>query len=309
VHFYRVSGLAVASEIVLPGLIPLELPAAEPDVRISRSQVPDAIADAIASGPSWQLGESQLLVRVDGIVRMLMTGGREIRFEVDATGEAAENVAIFLMGTGWGLLLQQRGRIVLHASAVRVGNSAVLFCGASGTGKSTLAASLDRAGYAFVSDDVCALTLAPGGTPRIEPDGRQLKLWQNAIEQLVLDGYRGAPVRSALEKYYVEPERSCAVALPVAALYFLREARGLMVPGISRLNIVDAARMVRGHAYRPTMVGRMKQEDLYFAAAGELAGHAGVFALNRDLNFAEMPMVLGWLDAHWRELGLIESPE
>ena len=94
---------------------------------------------------------------------------------------------------------------MLHASAVHVNGKAVLFCGPSGAGKSTLAAALAQRGYPLVTDDLCAITLAPGAPPMVHPDGRQLKLWAQAIERLDLAERRGAPVRNRLEKFYVEP--------------------------------------------------------------------------------------------------------
>lgn len=45
----------------------------------------------------------------------------------------------------------------LHGSAVRCGEEALLLLGASRAGKSSLAASLSRLGYGFLTDDACAL--------------------------------------------------------------------------------------------------------------------------------------------------------
>ena len=86
-------------------------------------------------------------------------------------------------------------------------------------------------------------------------------------------------MRSAIQKYYVEPRAATATALPLAAIYVLREARPPFAPGIARPNIVDAGLMVRNNAYRPAMVRRMAQMDLYFQAAATIAQRAGIFTL------------------------------
>ena len=51
------------------------------------------------------------------------------------------------------LALARQGMLVLHASAVEIGDSAVAFIGASGMGKSTLAASFATNGFRFLTDD------------------------------------------------------------------------------------------------------------------------------------------------------------
>jgi len=302
---YIVSGLGVSSEIALPGLIAKEMGQDAADVVIRSGTVPAELEGATARGPSWQLSGDQFLISVPGILRMLLSGGNQILFETES-GVPADEAGIFVSGTGFGILLHQRGRIVLHASAVRVGGGAVLFCGPSGAGKSTLAAALVDAGYDLVTDDFCGLSIQADGSPWVEPDGRQLKLWQNSIDRLALGERRAAAVRSVIQKYYVEPRAATSAALPLSAIYVLREARPPLVAGIARPNIADAGLMVRNNAYRPAMVRRMAQMDLYFQAAATIAQRAGVFTLTREINFARFPAVIGWLEAHWRELGLLE---
>lgn len=304
-HYYCVSGLSVGSEIVLPGLTSLTTAPSGPDVTIRNSPVPETLENAGASGPTWQIAGSQFLLRIPDIARFLLSEGRDIAFETEGDTDARD-VSIFLLGTAFGILLHQREQIVLHASTVRVNGKAVLFCGVSGAGKSTIAAALAQRGFPLVTDDFCAITMS-GGAPMVHSDGRQLKLWAQAIEKLELGERRGERVRSRLEKFYVEPDETFSQPLPLGAVYALREARPPHEPGIERPNVVDAALILRRNAYRPLLVTRMGQRANYFHAATAVANNAGIFHLTRSLNFATMPEVIAGLERHWEEIGSTEA--
>lgn len=304
-HSYRVAGLAVASEIELPGAIPARHVSA-PAIAVRVASVPAGLDDATKRGVTWQIAGDRFLFQVPGVARFLLSGGREILFE-PASGVAPGDISIFLIGTVFGILLHQRGEIVLHASAVQVNGKAVLFCGASGAGKSTLAAALVQRGFPLVADDLCAITLAAGAAPMVQPDGRHLKLWAQAIEKLDLAEKRGAPVRNRLEKFFVEPTGALAEPLPLGAVYALRETRPPHKSGVERPNVVDAALILRRSAYRPLMVNRMGQKADYFRAATAIANAAGIFHLTRPLNFAVLPEVIGGLAQHWLDIGLTEK--
>jgi len=141
----------------------------------------------------------------------------------------------------------------------------------------------------------------------VHPDGRQLKLWSQAIDKLDLAAGRGARVRSKLEKFYVAPPSEAPTSsLPLGAVYALREARPPHVAGIEQPNVVDAALLLRRNAYRPQMVRRLEQRPQYFHAAAAIANSAGIYYLTRALDFGKMPATLATLEAHWRELGLSE---
>jgi hypothetical protein len=83
---------------------------------------------------------------------------------------------LYLLGPALGVLLQQRGLLVLHASAVAIGERVVAFVGESGWGKSTTAAALERRGHTVVADDVCALHLRGSEDPLVFPAIPRLKL-------------------------------------------------------------------------------------------------------------------------------------
>lgn len=281
----------------------VDLPPVEtPDVYIRRGAVPASLEAAVYRGPNCQIADGRMILEVPGVVRMLLTEGREVVFE-NGQGMPDADTEIFLSGTAVGLLLHQRRRTALHASAVRVGDKAVLFCGASGAGKSTIAAALGERGCALISDDLAAITTRDG-VAFVEPDGRGHKLWQHAIDGLELGGRKIGAVRTALAKFHVAPSRLAAVPLPIGAIYHLREARPPHVPGIRRPNIIDAGLMIRRNVYRPAMVKRLSQHTLYFESAAKLV-EAGVFTLTRSLGFQHMTAVIAGLEGHWAELGIL----
>lgn len=77
------------------------------------------------------------------------------------TGELWEHR---LVTTAVPLLLTELGDLVLHAAAVEIGGSAVLFCGDTGRGKTTLALALARRGHAVLTEDGTSVDLS-GGAP------------------------------------------------------------------------------------------------------------------------------------------------
>jgi energy-coupling factor transporter ATP-binding protein EcfA2 len=71
-----------------------------------------------------------------------------------------------LVATAIPLLLAERGDLLLHASAVgTAGGECVLFCGPSGRGKSTLAASLVELGHPLLGEDGIAVTTGDDERP------------------------------------------------------------------------------------------------------------------------------------------------
>jgi hypothetical protein len=304
VEFYRISGLSVASEIVLPGLI-AGTPSMPPEVTIRRGDVPDALPAAKSSGISWQRCDDHFLLHIPAIARFMLTAGRDIVFTPESDADP-DDVPIFIVGTVFGILLHQREQIVLHASAVEVNGKAIVFCGHSGAGKSTLAAALAHRGYPVVADDVCGLSL-DDGVPIVHSDGRQLKLWTQAIARLDLAERRGAPVRRKLEKFFIDPHNASTEPLPLGAVYVLREARPPLAAGISQPNVVDATLQLRRNAYRPSLVRQFDQKEAYFRAAALIANTAGIYHLTRALDFAAMPDVIASLERHWQDLRLVET--
>jgi len=101
----------------------------------------------------------------------LSSGG----FVLRADGGAGEGSCLYPAGTAMGpdtpfagmvntlllFLVAHAGRTPLHASAVMLGDTALVLAGKSGSGKSSLALAADRAGLAILSDDTIYVQTAP----------------------------------------------------------------------------------------------------------------------------------------------------
>src|SRR6185436_17962029 len=90
-------------------------------------------------------------------------------------------VGFHLVRSVTGAVLQQRGLLPLHASALLLGAGAIALLGPSRAGKSTLAAALARRGHPVLADDVVPVSPEPtptvmGGSSvlQVEDEYRQL---------------------------------------------------------------------------------------------------------------------------------------
>lgn len=306
-YTYRACGLSVASGVELPGLIAAAPAPGVPDIVISRGEVPlELNGEMLNRGPNWMHAGSAFLLHVPGVARFLIENARQIVFATEG-GKDPADVTAFLTGSVMGLLLHLRGYVVLHASAVLVGGKAVLFCGYSGAGKSTMAAALGKRGYTMLSDDICVLEQAADGPAIVYSDGRKHKLWQRAIDSLDLAGMQGKEVRRQLRKFYVEPGATHTEGAPLAALYELHEE---LVTGEVTLEdpaLADAAMVVRRNAFRPRMMWQLGQQAEYFRATARIAQWGSVHCLRRPLDFDCIETVIDGLEAHWRAIGLLEA--
>lgn len=304
---YLISGLVVDADLQLPFADPAREGATEPDVVIRRGDVPAAFDAPTASGRFWTADGGRCLLTVPGVVRYLVADGREITWQPEDGLDAAD-VTPFVMGTGFGILLHQRGLMVLHAASVVVGDKAVLFCGPSGAGKSTMVAALAQRGFPFVSDDVCIVDFEADGTPVVRPDGRLIRLWGLAVERLSLGERRLDAVRPSIAKFYVAPEASARLPrYEVAAVYRLRVACPTEHPRIARANVAEAAVSLRHSAYRPRYISAAGQYQRQFGQVTQMAARVGVFDLWRPVEFNAVPDTVTDLMAHWRDLQLVEA--
>lgn len=264
---YRLYGLTAASALELPELFPAPHPT-EPDLDIRLGTVsPEGLQDGAVVGPFCQVAPHRFWLNVPEVARYQVEDGRTIIIDPLAGVDEA-SVRVFLLGSCLGALLFQRGLLVLHGNAIRVGDACLVCAGDSGSGKSTLAASFMQRGHAILSDDVIgvdAAGMAVPGFPRI-------KLWQAAAKQLAIDTRGLHRIRPNLEKFNLPlGDRFCAEPLPVRWVYVLHNRSQ---PGCEFEPIRGMARFqsLRSHTYRVRYMDTMALEPEHLKLCGRLAG-------------------------------------
>lgn len=225
------------------------LPGARPAPRPERAPAPPAAADRghlIYDGPGIVAGgQERVRAWLDGAgVRTVEFPDGE-RFRVSSAGDRIEALVSAALpasasacdrrlelglGGPLALALALHGVHLLHASALVIGGVVVAFTGASGTGKSTLAAAgRSRRGWRRAADDILATRL--GEAPRALLAFPQLKLpldegWPAdeaaalPLAAMIEIEHRGTHVPARIEERSGAAAVKCLVGATVAARLF-----------------------------------------------------------------------------------------
>ena len=218
---YFAYGLTVGSALPLP-----ELTAgrgkADITIEIERRQsvTPQADTPILCASAS----PSQVHLTWGGVGDLLIERGNRIVI-VPGSGAAEDALRLFVLGAGLGVLLHQRGLLVLHGSAVAIQNRVVAFVGAKGCGKSTTAAILQRRGHSLVADELLVVCFDARDRPWAMPGSPQIRLWSDALTHAGGDLASAVRVRAGLDKFNLSASPVTTRALPLRGLY-LRDAEG-----------------------------------------------------------------------------------
>ena len=283
-NHYTAYGLQVRSELELPYFD--TAPAGDPDVTVRCDAVPKTLPGAVRTFGLWQAAPDDFLLNLTGCVRYRVTGGREIAVQ-RLDGADDDLVATLLAGTVWTGLLQQRGLLTLHASAVRTDAGTIAFLGPSGSGKSTLAAALAARGHAVLADDVAAIRGDADGLPLLVPGFPFLRLWADALNKLQA---RPAPlrrVRAELEKYLLPVGRFSARPDALRAVYILTAGNGA---GIKLAAVRPASALVylRKNTHRFKLVNAFGHQRAHFETTAHIARDVPVVRVTRPAGAFEI---------------------
>jgi len=288
---YRLFGLDLDSDVVFP-----ELPrrSGTADVRVRRAAF-DAGAPA-AEGGSWfrVSGREMTLVWKD-FARVRIVAGEEIL--VDPLPEVEEELLrLILLGPVFSVLLAQRGLFPLHASCVDIGGRAVAIAGASGSGKSVLAAALLARGHRVLADDMVAIECA-SDPPVARPGLPCIRLCPEAAAWLD-GGFASPPFASTRDGKGIwrvpDFEQRTATLREVVVL----DARERLE--LERLDAQSAFAETLRNGYRPDLSRAVLGPEEHLARVARIATSVPMYRLFRPLSLPFLDRVCEELEAYER---------
>lgn len=298
---YSLYGLRIRSTLELAQLQRRGRTGGPADVEIRTGIVPERLAGVRFESPLYDIDTGVLLLRIPGVARYLVTDGRQITVQ-PAPEADVRSLELFLLGSAFGALCQQRGLLPLHASAVDVGGACVAFTGVSGAGKSTMAVCLAERGYPLVCDDVCVIGVDDAGEVLVSAADARVKLWEDGLHSLNvgLDGLRS--VRAEMRKFHL-PVRGVQGTRPVplAAVYVLTEQGDRQC--IEPLHGFDAIMAIAENTYRREFIQPLGLARQHFAWCGAVARRAHVRRLTRPRRFDAMDVLVADLVTDWQTFG------
>ncbi|RPI29573.1 MAG: hypothetical protein EHM61_01065 [Acidobacteria bacterium] len=152
---YHAYGLGILSELALPELLVGQGPA---DVEICLASIDQVPQEALLNRPFLRVTRDEAILSLPVAGTFIIRGGRQIQV-IPENGADERLLRRYLCGTVMGILLHQRGLLILHASVISVDGQASAFLGAQGSGKSSIATILHARGHGFLCDDVGPLKI------------------------------------------------------------------------------------------------------------------------------------------------------
>jgi hypothetical protein len=197
-------------------------------------------------------------------------------------------------------VLQQRGILGLHASAIALDDGAVAFLGHKGQGKSTIAATFYARGHALVGDDLVAVDVNALGHPMVLPGFPQLKLMPEAVTAALGDDPK--QLRQLVSGY---EKRACIATagfslapLPLKRIYVLEEGEAL---DIASLKPQDVLLHILGQSYPARIFGQGLQGQeaaRNFMQCAAVATQVPAFRLKRPKSLTLLQATAQLLEEH-----------
>jgi len=188
--------------------------------------------------PGRYVGDSPLLAvwRESAGFRLRYAEGAEFLLDANASSVEAcwdptltdQDVVIYLLGPVLGFLLRLRGMVPLHASAVQVDESAIVFLGEAGAGKSTTAAVFASLGYRVLSDDLVRVDVGHGVCAY--PSHPRIGIWPDTVEAMFGSADALPRLAPTYSKRYLDllpARRFQPQPTPIEVIYVLGEGPSL----------------------------------------------------------------------------------
>tara|TARA_R110002167_G_scaffold81834_8_gene223686 strand:+ start:4472 stop:5374 length:903 start_codon:yes stop_codon:yes gene_type:complete len=274
-YLYDVFGLIVRSDILFPEL-PVSSELVCGDVSIVLSDYLGDIRAPVTESAHFSVNHVQTVLKGDGF-DLTVKNGCEIRVH-NRKIQDWEEVRLRILGAAFGVLLQQRGMLVLHGATIVGKKGALVLLGHSGDGKSTLTGQLVGRGYQSMGDDKAIISV--GVSCMVLPSFPYIKLSRSSAMNL---GFSDSAIRtitrSHIKKYINLGDQFFFGSAPLKGLFVLGQSKDAAVEELPK---EQAFSSLIEQSYRRRKLFGMGVHTEHFLQCGQLAQRFPVFSYQRS---------------------------
>jgi hypothetical protein len=289
-YSYFAYGLKIKSAIAVPEFLPSE-DHDNPDLIINTA-TEDAIPEEARELWYFKVSRDESIMHHKEAGIFWIRKGKEITIIPKSETEET-HTRLYLVGTVMGIVLYQRGLLVLHASAIDVDGQAVAFSAESGCGKSSTAAAFQTFGHRFVCDDVLGINLE-NNLATVFPAFPQLKLASEVAEVLghgkdslfTLD-------RQEEKKGLRVADRFLQTPLQLKCIYLLTKSTSINIETVGGHDVLM-------ELIRQTLPTRWNGPGgaIHFQQCTELIKRVPIYRLNRSQDLSSLKNIVTTVKEH-----------
>lgn len=228
-HIYKSQGLIIHSSIYFPELLECTSKNVTPQVLIQYGEfeIPEentCYKEVFSYFDEVKLNHDTAYLLWNNTKICSVSKGNRIIIN-PKTGLNQEYLRTIILGSAFGILLHQIGRLVLHGNAVKMHKFAIAFLGPSGRGKSTTSLALHKKGYPLLSDDIISIEFDENNSPLLFSNFPLIKLWPEVIKYFQEDPDIIPKIHLNTDKrYYLTQDNFSNITIPLKSIYSIHKS-------------------------------------------------------------------------------------
>ena len=272
-YIYKAFGLIFNSDFKIPELL---IGSGNPDVNIELGKIPNQLQKITKKGVKYEATKNEFLLQVDHIAKYYVRDGEKIIIEL-LKDKVDKEVRLFLLGSVFGSLFLQRGLLPVHGSSIKFKNSATIFTGLSGVGKSTIAAHFIRLSYLALADDISVVNQHL----EVVPGFPSLKIWSDVLDKLEINNQNLNEIRPNIKKFHVPiNEQYYSEPVPLKNIVILNTKNSLGFE-IEELIGIKKFNAIKSNTYRYRFVQGLEKQLDHFQILNKLLPAIKVYKVSR----------------------------
>lgn len=238
-----------------------------------------------------------------GVVKILAKDACALIVEPVDTQIDPKFLSLYILSEALGIILFQKGLLLIHASAIKIGSQTIVFFGNAGIGKSTTAAAFAKRGHTVLTDDMVAIKVDESNGIKVIPGFPQIKIWPPSVEGLGYNGEALTPLFSGSRKRVIQQrENFPKESIPLSQLFFLNRGEQLK---ITPMNQVETMLLLRAYFPCPYKLLQGTSQKEHFRQCTQLLNQIKVSKIERPDDFAILNQLITQIETELMTVDIV----